>query len=99
MFWRPAFWLGVGAVVVYEFFPQIVKAMRPVAIHTMKTGLAVADQLKVSASETRESFEDMMAEARSQYHTEKEAAHEHEHDHDHEEEAAPQRKKSPRKSS
>jgi len=71
MFLRPAFWLGVGAVVAYEFLPHIVKALRPVLIQTMKAGLAVSDQLKVSGVGIKETFEDMMAEARAQYEAEK----------------------------
>lgn len=70
-FLRGAFWLGVGVVVAYEFLPQIVKTLRPVAIQAMKSGMAVADQLKVAGSESKESFADLMAEARSQYEAEK----------------------------
>ena len=71
MFLRPTFWLGVGAVVAYEFMPQIMKAMRPVAIQVIKTGMAVADQMKVAGGEGKESFEDIMAGARAQYEAEK----------------------------
>jgi hypothetical protein len=67
----PAFWLGVGAVVVYEFLPQIIKAVRPAAVQTMKAGMAAAEQFKGVAVETKESFGDMMAEAKYQYETEK----------------------------
>ncbi|MCC7201984.1 MAG: hypothetical protein IT393_04880 [Nitrospirae bacterium] len=70
-FLRRAFWLGVGVVVAYEFLPQIMKSLRPVAIQAMKTGLAVADQMKVAGAEGKESFADLMAEARSQYEAEK----------------------------
>jgi hypothetical protein len=74
MFLRPAFWLGVGAVVVYEFLPQITRALRPLIIQGAKAGMAVADQMKVSGAGAKESFGDMMAEARMQYEAEKEPA-------------------------
>ena len=74
MFLRPAFWVGVGAVVAYEFFPQIIKALRPAVVQTIKTGLAVADQMKVSGGEAKETFGDLFAEAKSEYQAEKEAS-------------------------
>jgi hypothetical protein len=61
-------------VVVYEFLPQITRALRPVIIQTFKAGMAVADQMKVSGADAKENFGDMMAEARMQYETEKESA-------------------------
>ncbi len=70
-FLRPAFWFGVGVVAAYEFLPQVMKTLRPVAIQVMKSGMAVADQLKVAGAESKESFDDLMAEARSQYEMEK----------------------------
>lgn len=70
-FLRPVFWLGVGAVVAYEFLPQIMKTLRPVAIQAIKSGMAVADQLKVAGAESKESFDDFVAEARAQYDAEK----------------------------
>jgi hypothetical protein len=72
MFLRPAFWLGVGAVVAYEFLPQITRALRPVILQGFKAGMAVADQLKTSGAGAKETFEDLMAEARMQYDSEKE---------------------------
>ena len=74
MLLRPAFWVGVGAVVVYEFFPEIVKAVRPAVVQTIKTGLAVADQMKVSGGEAKETFGDLFAEAKAEYQAEKEAS-------------------------
>jgi hypothetical protein len=74
MFLRPAFWFGVGAVVVYEFLPQIAKALRPVIVQGMKAGMGMADQMKTSGSGARETFQDMMAEARSEYEAEKTAS-------------------------
>ncbi len=70
-FLRRAFWFGVGVVVAYEFLPQIMKTLRPVAVQAMKSGLAMADQLKVAGAESKESFDDLMAEARAQYQAEK----------------------------
>jgi hypothetical protein len=61
----------VGAVVVYEFLPQIAKALRPVIVQGMKAGMGMADQMKTSGSGVKETFEDMVAEARSEYETEK----------------------------
>ena len=74
MFLRPAFWFGVGAVVVYEFLPQIARALRPVIVQGMKAGMTMADQMKASGTGAKESFEDMMAEARAEYDAENGAA-------------------------
>ncbi len=71
MFFRPAFWLGAGVVVAYEFLPQLMKHLRPAVIQTMKIGLAATDQLKISVAGFKESLEDMLAEARTLYEAEK----------------------------
>jgi hypothetical protein len=64
----------VGAVGVYEFLPQIAKALRPVIVQGMKAGMGMADQMKTSGSGVKETFEDMVAEARSGYEAEKTVA-------------------------
>jgi hypothetical protein len=64
----------VGAVVVYEFLPQIARALRPVIVQGMKAGMGMADQMKTSGSGVKETFEDMVAEARSEYEAEKTVA-------------------------
>ncbi len=74
MFLRPAFWFGMGAVVVYEFLPQIARALRPVIVQGMKAGMGMAEQMKASGSGVKDSFDDMFAEARSQYDAEKTAS-------------------------
>jgi hypothetical protein len=74
MFLRPAFWFGVGAVVAYEFLPQITRALRPVIISTLTAGLAIADQMKVSGAGTKETFEDLVAEARMRHEAGKKSA-------------------------
>lgn len=71
MIFKRLFWLGAGLVVVYEFLPQIIKTLRPVALQAAKAGLAAADKIKLSSVETKESWDDLMAEARAQYEEEK----------------------------
>ncbi len=73
-----AFWLGAGAVLIYEFFPVISKAVRPMALQVMKAGYDMAAQAKVMAVRAKESFEDLAAEAKAAAESEREHSHAHE---------------------
>jgi len=44
-----SFWLGAGAVLIYEYYPQISEKVRPALVGLIKAGYNVADELKTDA--------------------------------------------------
>jgi hypothetical protein len=56
--------VGLGAAVLLG--PKLVRGMRPMAKTVIKGYLAVSDRIQVTAAETRENLEDLVAEARAE---------------------------------
>ncbi len=66
IFYSKSFWVGAGAVLVYEFLPTIMKKARPAIVGLIKTGYQIADESKVLLEKGKETFEDLKAEAVTQ---------------------------------
>ena len=56
--------VGLGAAAI--FGPKVLRELRPMAKSVIKGYLAVSDKIQVTAAETRENLEDLVAEARAE---------------------------------
>jgi len=68
--------VALGVVVLAEFLAPngiITPAARPKIKRLMKEAVKISEELKVKSEETKETLEDLLAEAREEYRTEKTA--------------------------